>query len=86
VRLRASDRPGGHRPKVRRRAAEVHALVWLPVDEDDAGVPAAGEPSAAGLGEIGETLDAEHLARELVKQGRPPAVAGTDLEQALDAP
>jgi hypothetical protein len=48
-------------------------------------VPAAGEPSAGGLGEIGEALDTEHLARELGKQGRLPAVAGTDLEQALGA-
>ncbi len=47
--------------------------------------PSAGERSAGGLGEIGEALDAKHLARELSKQGGLPAVARPDLEHALGA-
>jgi hypothetical protein len=48
-------------------------------------VSTAGERGAGAVGEIGEALDAEHLARELGKQGRLLAIAGADLEHALGA-
>jgi hypothetical protein len=55
------------------------------VADDDRDVIDPGERGAGRLGDVGETLDAEHLAREPREQRGLPAVAGADLEHALVA-
>jgi hypothetical protein len=73
---------GGDEDRVEGRAL---GKPLAPVSDEDMDVLVAGQRRAGGLGEIGEALDAEHLAREPRKQRRLPAVAGAHLEHALVA-